>query len=67
MLGVVSCLSINEDMNWLQAFRPSVVRKGESDLNDIGALNIEGNIETILLVLVRSTTPRTSLYGDGIG
>lgn len=45
MLGVVSCLSINEDMNWLQAFRPSVVRKGESDLNDIGALNIEGNIE----------------------
>jgi hypothetical protein len=45
MLGVVSCLAINEDMNWLQAFRPSAGRKGEVDYNDIGALNIEGNIE----------------------
>lgn len=45
MLGVVSALSINEDMNWMQAFRPTPSRKNEIDYNDIGALNIEANIE----------------------
>ena len=48
MLGVASVLSLNEDMNWLQSFRPSVTRKGDIDLNDIGALNIEGNIENAI-------------------
>lgn len=45
MLGVASVLAVNEDMNWMQAFRPLPVRKNEIDLNDIGALNIEGNLE----------------------
>jgi hypothetical protein len=45
MLGVASVLAVNEDMNWMQAFRPMPVRKNEIDLNDIGALNIEGNLE----------------------
>lgn len=45
LLGVSSVLAINEDMNWMQAFRPSPARKNETDYNDIGALNIEGNIE----------------------
>jgi hypothetical protein len=45
MLGVASVLAINEDMNWMQAFRPTPSRKNEIDFNDIGALNIEGNIE----------------------
>ena len=45
MLGVASVLAINEDMNWMQAFRPTPGKKGEIDFNDIGALNIEGNIE----------------------
>lgn len=43
MLGVASVLSLN--MNWMQAFRPTAPRKNEIDYNDIGALNIEGNIE----------------------
>jgi hypothetical protein len=45
MLGVASVLAINEDMNWMQAFRPVPGKKNEIDYNDIGALNIEGNIE----------------------
>lgn len=45
MLSVASVLAINEDMSWMQAFRPSPVKKNEIDYNDIGALNIEGNIE----------------------
>ena len=44
-LGIVSALAVNEDMNWMQAFRPMPARKNEIDFNDIGALNIEGNIE----------------------
>lgn len=45
MLSVASVLAINEDMSWMQAFRSSPVKKNEIDYNDIGALNIEGNIE----------------------
>jgi len=45
MLSVASVLAINEDMSWMQAFRPTPIKKNEIDYNDIGALNIEGNIE----------------------
>ncbi len=45
MLGVASVVVMNEDLNWMQAFRSQPSRKGEIDYNDIGALNIEGNIE----------------------
>ncbi len=45
MLGVASAVVMNEDLNWLQAFRPSTSKKTEIDYNDIGALNIEGNID----------------------
>ena len=46
MQAVLSVFAMNEGMNWLPAFRTSVsTKKGEIDLNDIGALNIEGNIE----------------------
>lgn len=45
LLGVVSVAALNEDMNWLQMFKPSPARKGEIDYNDIGALNVEGNLE----------------------
>ena len=44
-LAIASVFSVNEDMNWMQAFRTSPTKKGEIDLNDIGALNVEGNIE----------------------
>lgn len=45
MLGVASVVTMNEDLNWMQSFRSTPSRKGEIDFNDIGALNIEGNIE----------------------
>jgi len=45
MLAVTSVLAINEDMNWMQAFRSTPARKNEIDFNDIGGLNIEGNLE----------------------
>ena len=45
MLGVASVVTMNEDLNWMQAFRATPARKGELDFNDLGALNIEGNIE----------------------
>lgn len=44
MLGVASVASLNQDMAWTQAFRPTPARKNEIDFNDIGALNIEGNL-----------------------
>lgn len=45
LLGVISVMTINQDMNWMQSFKPSPSRKGEIDYNDIGALNVEGNLE----------------------
>lgn len=45
MLGVASVMALNEDLQWMQAFRSTAPRKGESDYNDIGALNVEGNLE----------------------
>ena len=44
MLGVASVATLNQDMDWTQAFRPTVARKNEIDYNDPGALNIEGNL-----------------------
>jgi len=45
MLGIACVNIVNDDMNWLQVFRPRATKKGEINYNDIGALNIEGNIE----------------------
>lgn len=45
MLGVASVVSLNEEMSWMQSFRSSPARKDVIDYNDIGALNIEGNLE----------------------
>jgi len=44
-MGIASVFAINEDMNWMQMFRPTPNKKNEIDFNDIGGLNIEGNIE----------------------
>lgn len=57
MLGVVSCASLNEDMNWLQSFRTTVVKKGDIDYNDIGGLNVKGN--TLCSPTMYGTRPKT--------
>lgn len=45
MLGVASVYCLNDEMNWMQSFRSTPARKNETDFNDVGALNIEGNLE----------------------
>jgi len=45
MLAVVTSMGMNDETNWLQGFRPTNISKGEIDFRDIGALNLEGNIE----------------------
>jgi len=45
LLAVASVVSLRDDISWIQTFKSSPVKKGEIDYNDIGALNIEGNIE----------------------
>lgn len=44
-LAIASCVTLSEQKRWLQAFKSTPARKGEIDFNDIGALNIEGNLE----------------------
>lgn len=44
-LAVASVLALNEDLNWMQSFRSKQTQKNEVDYGDIGALNVEGNIE----------------------
>lgn len=44
-LAVASVVSVSEEMSWMQSFRGTAARKDVIDYNDIGALNIEGNLE----------------------
>lgn len=45
MMAVASVTSITDGMAWTQAFKPTTTRKNEVDYNDIGALNVDGNLE----------------------
>jgi len=44
LLALATSLSLNDNSNWIQTFRPTIGQGGEIDINDIGALNIEANI-----------------------
>lgn len=44
LLAILSTLSLTENSNWYQSFRPVPVNGNEIDLRDIGALNIEANL-----------------------
>ena len=44
LLALATSLSLRDDSNWIQAFRPMPVSGNEIDLSDIGALNIEANL-----------------------
>jgi len=44
LLNLTTALSVNDDNNWIQAFRPNINASKEIDLSDIGALNIEANL-----------------------
>lgn len=45
LLALVTALSVRDDNNWIQAFRPTPVAGKEVDLHDIGAIGIEANFE----------------------
>lgn len=64
MLGVASVMSIGEDLNWMQAFRSIPGKKGEIDFNDIGALNIEGNIENNSIGFGKKYDTKTKTFTD---
>lgn len=44
LLTLVTALSLRDDNNWIQSFRPIPSSDKEIDLRDIGALNIEANL-----------------------
>jgi len=44
LLALATSLSLRDDNNWIQAFRPMPVSNSEIDLTDIGSLNIEANL-----------------------
>lgn len=46
LMALVTAATANNNSNWVQAFRPSATRgeKNEIDMTDLGAINIEGNL-----------------------
>lgn len=44
LLALATSLAMRDDSNWIQAFRPTPSVRGEIDMADIGALNIEANL-----------------------
>jgi hypothetical protein len=44
LLAMTTALSLRDDNNWIQQFRPTPSKGNEIDMTDIGALNIESNL-----------------------
>lgn len=45
LLALVTALSVRDDNNWIQVFRPTPVVGKDIDTHDIGAIGIEANFE----------------------
>lgn len=45
LLSLVTALSVRDDNNWIQAFRPTQTASKDIDMHDIGAVGIEANFE----------------------
>lgn len=45
LLALVTALSVRDDNNWIQAFRPTPTPGSDIDMHDIGAVGIEANFE----------------------
>jgi hypothetical protein len=45
LLALATSVAIRDNNNWINTFRPSALDSGSIDLRDIGALNIESNLE----------------------
>lgn len=44
LLTLATAMAVRESNNWIQAFRPTALEKGEIDLRDVGALTIDVNL-----------------------
>ncbi len=44
LLALATAVSVRDDNNWIQTFRPAGIAGREVDMSDIGALNIEANL-----------------------
>lgn len=44
MLAIASALTVGDNNNWIQAYRPTPKQDGVIDTQDVGALNIEANL-----------------------
>jgi hypothetical protein len=44
LMAMATAMSLANDNNWVQAFRPNATNRNEIDMCDIGALNIEANL-----------------------
>ena len=44
LLALATSLTLRDDNNWIQTFRPTPANGNEIDITDIGALNIEANL-----------------------
>lgn len=44
LLSLVTAMSLRDDNNWIQSFKPVPTTDRDVDLRDIGALNIEANL-----------------------
>lgn len=44
ILALSTVMSLRDDDNWVQTFRPNHINSKEIDMSDIGALNIEANL-----------------------
>lgn len=44
LLALATAISVRDDNNWIQTFRPIPSNNREIDMGDIGALNIEANL-----------------------
>ena len=45
LLALVTALSVRDDNNWIQAFRPTPTPGNDIDMHDIGSVGIEANFE----------------------
>jgi hypothetical protein len=62
LLAIATSMSLRDDSNWYQAFRPSMFNEKELDLSDIGSLNYEANLENDVTGIGRYIDTKTDSF-----
>lgn len=63
LLAIATSMSLRDDSNWIQAFRPAMMNTKELDLSDIGSLNFEANLENDVTGTGRYIDTKTDSFG----